>query len=149
MCALLRPPSMQRHRFDNYHLEPPPQAWAAGPSPNPRIPPDSSRRRVSPMSTFKNFLARFGRRSRNRFAPDGLEYYRDDKLYHGCSVVMSYTRLIFSPMSLLRARDCAKPLSALRLHRCAARALYILHKPPAAHFNDFSLEDAMPPAFSR
>ena len=98
---------------------------------------------------LKIFLARFGRCSRNRFAPDDLEYYTDDKFYHGCSVVMSYTRLIFSPMSLLRARDCAKPLSALRLHRCAARALYILHKPPAAHFNDISLEDAMPPAFSR
>ena len=113
---------------------------------NFQIPPAGACRQC-PL--LKNFLARFGRCSRNRFAPDGLEYYRDDKLYHGCSVVMSYTRLIFSTMSLLRARDCAKPLYALRLHRCAARALYILHKPPAAHFNDISLEDAMPPAFSR
>ena len=96
---------------------------------------------------LKNFLARFGRRSRNRFAPDGLEYYSDDKLYHGCSVVMSYTRLIFSPMSLLRARDCAKPLYALRLHRCAARALFIFHKPHLAHFDDIESKDSMLLAF--
>ena len=58
---------------------------------------------------LKIFLARFGRRSRNRFAPDGLEYYRDDKLYHGCSVVMSYSRLIFSTMSLLKREIAQKP----------------------------------------
>ena len=147
MCALLRPPSMQRHRFDNYHLEPPPKACAAGPSPNRGfllIPPAGACRQC-PL--LKKFLARFGRRSRNRFAPDGLEYYRDDKLYHGCSVVMSYTRLIFSPMSLLRARDCAKPLYALRLHRCAARALFIFHKPHLAHFDDLESKDSMLLAF--
>ena len=60
---------------------------------------------------------------------------------------MSYTRLIFSPMSLLRARDCAKPLYALRLHRCAARALFIFNKPHLAQSDDLESKDSMLPAF--